>query len=691
MPQSRQLAAIMFTDIVGYTALMGNDEQKAFDLLNKNRQIQKPIIEQYNGRWIKELGDGVMASFNTVSDAVSAAIKIQEACNAAKDFQLRIGIHLGEVVFENDDVFGDGVNIAARIQALATPGGIWISEPVHNNVVNKNDINSEFVKVEHLKNVKEPVRIYQVKAVGVISTKTVHSFAEKINVPGSKRPKLRISVLLLTGMVLILVAGYFIYSHFQKPGNDINSLTTGEVAYKSIAVLPFVDMSPAKDQEYLGDGLADEIINSITAINNLNVIGRTSSFQYKGKGLDAQTIGEKLNVSNVLEGSIQKDGDNLRITVSLLSVKDNINIWSQRFDKKLKDIFSIQDSITSNIVQKLKITLLESEKPRLIKKETSDEVYTQYLKGLYTYKEHANEKSIEYNLKAIEIDSTFAPSYAYIALAKIWIINNVHNFDDHDAISEAKGYANKAIQLDPTLAEGYSALALLAWSIDLDFAEAKVNFEKSLQLNPSASLIKNRYGYFLLWMGDFDKAILLAEEAIKSDPGDYNGYAIVSTASIYKKKFSEAEKYIAEGKELFPDNKSFNYLYLENKFYSGEYDQFIQSAKLLIAKDSSLESDDLLSLLSIAYLKKGDRAESNTLFQQLKNKVGNKNSSINYCLARIYLQYQVKDSCFASLEKSFNNHESMFYFFKIDPLFQFIRQDQRYIQLYHQYGFDRYQ
>src|SRR6476619_3822380 len=167
MPQSRQLAAIMFTDIVGYTALMGNDEKKAFELLNKNRQIQKPIIEQFNGRWIKELGDGIMASFNTVSDAVSAAIKIQETCNAAKDFQLRIGIHLGEVVFENDDVFGDGVNIAARIQAKAPPGGIWISESVHNNVVNKHDIITKYVTTERLKNVKDPVRIYQVIVEGV--------------------------------------------------------------------------------------------------------------------------------------------------------------------------------------------------------------------------------------------------------------------------------------------------------------------------------------------------------------------------------------------------------------------------------------------------------------------------------------------------------------------------------------------
>ena len=144
--QTRQLAAIMFTDIVGYTALMGNDEQKAFAVLNKNRALQKPIIEQFNGRWIKELGDGVLASFNTVSDAVNAAIKIQEACNRAKDFQLRIGIHLGEVVFENDDVFGDGVNIASRIQAIAKPGCIYVSESVHNNISNKKDIRNEVYK-----------------------------------------------------------------------------------------------------------------------------------------------------------------------------------------------------------------------------------------------------------------------------------------------------------------------------------------------------------------------------------------------------------------------------------------------------------------------------------------------------------------------------------------------------------------
>ena len=162
MAQTRRLAAIMFTDIVGYTALMGNDEVKAFQLLQQNREIQKPIVEQFGGTWIKELGDGVMMSFNTISDAIYAAIRIQEVCNQSKSFLLRIGIHFGEVVFEAEDVFGDVVNIASRLQTLATPGGIWISESVHHNIANKQGIVSRYIKQEVLKNVREPVNIYEV-------------------------------------------------------------------------------------------------------------------------------------------------------------------------------------------------------------------------------------------------------------------------------------------------------------------------------------------------------------------------------------------------------------------------------------------------------------------------------------------------------------------------------------------------
>ncbi len=681
MIQSRQLAAIMFTDIVGYTALMGRDEQKAFEYLDKNRQIQKPIIEQHGGHWIKEIGDGVLASFTTVSDAVAAAIKIQETCNAAREFQLRIGIHLGEVVFENGDVFGDGVNVASRIQGKAPPGGIWISEAVHNNVVNKHDIVTKYVTTERLKNVKDPVRIYQVVAEGV---QPVKSKIPLIKSKGNSK-----TLVAILGVIVLLAGAYFIYQNFAGAGNKTDSVSE-EAIDKSIAVLPFEDLSQEKDQAWLGEGIAEEIINSITAINDLKVIGRTSSFQFKGKNMDAKAIGEKLNVGSVLEGSIQRSGDEVRIIAKLVRVKDNFSIWSQRFEKKLQDIFAIQDTIAQNIVEKLKLTLSASEKPRLVKQESDPEAYTQYLRGLFIYKQEKYAECLEYFLRAVQLDSGFAAPYSYIALAKTWVIYRSQNFSDLNAITEAKRYANKAINLDPNIAEGYSALALLAWTIELDFHSAKVNFEKSVQLNPSASLIKNRYGYFLLWMADLDKAKKLALDAINSDPADYNGYFIASSASLYKKDFGEAAKYISEGQRLFPGWRAFQNLNCLNKFYSGAYDEAIGSINSLLKGDSVIGDDHLTGLLSIAYLKKGNLTESNRVMQLLKNRPTGKNSNVNYSLARVFLQHDMKDSCFRRLETSLIKRESDFKLLKIDPLFETIRSDERYQQLYRRYGFDKY-
>ena len=225
MSQTRQLAAIMFTDIVGYTALMGSNEDKAFDILNKNRALQRPIIDQYNGRWIKELGDGILASFTTVSEAVSAAIKIQELCNAAQEFQLRIGIHQSEVVFENGDVFGDGVNIASRIQAISNPGSIFISESVNHNISNKKDIRSRFVKQVILKNVKEPIRIYEI----LTSFNNEHSQSPVI-------------------------------TEFHKSSEN------------SIAVLPLLNLSNDGEQDYFCDGISEEIMNALAQLKNLRVM-----------------------------------------------------------------------------------------------------------------------------------------------------------------------------------------------------------------------------------------------------------------------------------------------------------------------------------------------------------------------------------------------------------------------------------
>ena len=257
MNQQRQLAAIMFTDIVGYTALMGENEELAYELLNKNRQLQKPLIEQYGGRWIKELGDGVMASFPTASDAVSCAIEIQKGCQALKAFRLRIGIHLGELIFEDNDVFGDGVNIASRIQAVAPPGGIWISEAVRQSISNKKNFETVFVKTLSLKNVKQPVKVFLVRAEGLESPAKT---GMKIKL---SHPSLLSKLLPVLIVIVLIISGYLFYT--KAGNNDSADLVKQEVIReKSIAVLPFVNMSRDPEHEYFSDGLSEELLNLLS-------------------------------------------------------------------------------------------------------------------------------------------------------------------------------------------------------------------------------------------------------------------------------------------------------------------------------------------------------------------------------------------------------------------------------------------
>jgi len=352
MSQTHQLAAIMFTDIVGYTALMGNDEQKAFELLKKNRELQKPIIKEFNGRFIKELGDGVLASFPTVSDALFAAIKIQEACSTSKELSLRIGIHEGEIIFENNDIYGDAVNIASRIQTLGIPGAILFSKKVTDEIKNKAEFHTVSLGTFEFKNVNEPIEVFALANEGfpVPKRSRMEGKLKKKNV--QKR-----NVIAAFSIILFIAAVFFIYKKFLSK-NDKD-----EVTDKSIAVLPFVDMSAGKDQEYFSDGLSEELLNLLSKISELKVIGRTSSFSFKGKNEDLRIIGDKLGVTHILEGSVQKDGNKIRVTAQLIRTTDGIHLWGEKYDRDLEGIFKIQDEIAEAVVQELKLKLLKTKSP----------------------------------------------------------------------------------------------------------------------------------------------------------------------------------------------------------------------------------------------------------------------------------------------------------------------------------------
>lgn len=477
MAQTRQLAAIMFTDIVGYTTLMGDDEQGAIMLLDKNRQIHKSVIETFNGKLIKGLGDGILASFNTASDAVNASVKIMKTCNAETDFQLRIGIHLGEIIFENEDVFGDGVNIASRIQSVAKPNHIYISEAVYNNISNKKNFATRFVAEERLKNVKETVRIYEV----------VMDEANHV----ALRP---------------------------KNNGHIND------KMKSIAVLPFLNISNDPEQDYFCDGVSEEILNALAHLRNLRVLSRTSSFTLKNKNLDAREIGRTLDVESLLEGSVRKAGNHLRITTKLIKVADGSHVWSERYDREIEDIFSIQEDIAINVATALKGFLTVEEKEIITRPETIVEAYEYYLKGRQLFnKLLLSEAKVMYE-KAIELDAEYALAYAGLADVNSWFYEWIGA--KQEDLEAAEINSLKALSLAPNLSESHSARGYVL-SLAKKHEEADREFNEAIKLNSNSFDAYYLFGRSYFSRGEIEKSVHMFQKASEVRREDFQSMLLL--------------------------------------------------------------------------------------------------------------------------------------------------------------------
>jgi TolB-like protein/class 3 adenylate cyclase/Tfp pilus assembly protein PilF len=640
MQQNRQLAAIMFTDIVGYTALMGHDEGKAFEYLRKNRELQKPVIEEFGGKWIKELGDGVMASFKTVSDAVCAAIKIQEAVKQAKEFQLRIGIHQGEVVFENNDVFGDAVNIASRIQSVANPGSIYISESVFHIVSNKKNINTRFIKEQPLKNVKAPVRIYEVLVgndePGAISTNSTSPSAKNNGRPGAE---------------------------------------------KSIAVFPLINMSNDPEQDYFSDGIAEEIINSLAHVKDLKVASRTSTFQFNGKVSDLHEIGEKLKVKTILEGSVRKQGNKIRISVQLINIDDGFHLWSERYDRELDDIFAIQDEIALAITKQLKVTLGIDEKAQITKIYTHNtEAYQLYLKGRYCWNKRSVmgiENSIRYFEEAIAIDPGYALAWAGLSDA----YNILSEYGKHrrrDVFPKTKAAVYRALELDNDLAEAHVSLGLLLMLDEWDWVNAGKEYRMGLELNPHYATGHHWYAEWLMYLGRFDEAIKeisLAEEldpvslAIAKDKGLVYYYS-----RQYQQAIEQVKKSLHRDSQFATGHRILSLAYQGNKMYEEA-----------IAENSLWELNigkDLLTISSLAQIHAaaGNKEEAGKIIDRFSEK-DILNLSDHRNLALVYGDLGDNDKAFYYLDLGFERKDLSFTSIKIDPKFDRLRADPRFDEL----------
>lgn len=440
MTQSRRLAAIMFTDITGYTVLMGNDEQKAFGFLKKNRELQKPVIEQFNGKWIKEMGDGVLASFNTVSDAVNAAIKIQHACNNAKDFQLKIGIHLGEVVFELDDIFGDGVNIASRIESLGISGSILLSKSARDQVKNRSEFQFTSLGIYEFKNVEDPMEVFAVSNPGLV-VPTPEEMQGKTKLSDNKKSTFS----RITGTAL---------SIFR---NSVSMKKNIDTDIKSLAILPFENIENDTELTYLSNGIPENLINKFSAVNGIKVFARSATFGLKERSIE--NVRKLLKAGMVLTGQLQKRGEGYFLNCELADSASLNLLWGNKCELDIGNVSNLENSILSSILRSLKIPYENSEEANHQKREVNPEAYVEYLKGRhlsYGSTPEESERALSHFRKAISIDPKYAVAYAAIANEKI-IQGLFATASKKEIVNEARTALEAAKALDPGLADIYTS------------------------------------------------------------------------------------------------------------------------------------------------------------------------------------------------------------------------------------------
>lgn len=519
----RKLSAILSADVKGYSRLMGEDELATVKTLKKYSELMTSLIQQYRGRVVDSPGDNMLAEFSSVVDAVESAVEIQKQLTARnaelpenRRMLFRIGINLGDVIEEDERIYGDGVNIAARVEGLATGGGICISSKAYEEVRNKVSLGYEYLGEHSVKNISGPVRVYRVLTEPEAAGKVI---AE--NRPGLKRWHWAA----LVGVVALACVAVAIWNYyFRHPAVEVAAVE--KMAFPlpdkpSIAVLPFTNMSGDLQQEYFCDGITEQIITGLSTTPKLFVIARNSTFTYKGKAVKVQQVAEELGVQYVLEGSVQKAGNKVRISTQLVDALTGHHLWAEHYDRDLKDIFALQDEITINVITVLRVKLTEGEQARVLSRGTDNlGAYLKLLQArelVFRFNKDDNALARLMLEEVIALDPEYA--YAYVTLAgthmmDVWLKSSN---SPTESFSRAIELAQKGLVLDDSISNTHSVLGLL-YGMTGQHEKAIAECERAVELGPNDEMAHRRLGMALSNVGRHDEALPLYEKAIRLNP-----------------------------------------------------------------------------------------------------------------------------------------------------------------------------
>ena len=622
MEKESHLAAIMFTDLVGYSELSQENEELAVDLLERHRKIVREILPEHGGNEIKTIGDAFLIEFSSSIRAVKCAAEIQSRFfsynnlqNKEKQIQLRIGIHLGDIMQDGDDIIGDGVNIASRIEPKAKSGGICISGQIYDQVFNKVDFSFEELKDVNLKNIQQNIRLYHILLPW--EKRTSQPTSEPKTKSSSKKSSM--PVLVIGGIVGVIAVAALIFMYI-KPSSNVDG--------NSIAVLPFENMSADKDNEYFSDGMTEEILNSLAQIKELRVISRTSVFTYKERtDVGIAKIGRELDVSHVLEGSVRKSGNKVRITAQLIRSKDDTHLWSQTYDRSLDDIFQVQTEISEAIAQQMKIKLIGAtvtERRGITNKPEALELYMQARYEMNKMSEKSLHKAIQLFKDAIAIDPEYALANSGIADCYI-AMEEVNHFkyyksDDIENYSNAKSYSKKALEIEPELGEALAVVARMKHVLDKDYPEAERLFNNAIELSPDHPTSYDWYGGLLAWrLNDNLKARAMHKKALKLDPLSPSINASAGIFYLQRLKDDDSAYYfLNKAFQLEPNYVNGNHRFIFTELLENRHEWERAEKSWIKAYDLDPKNYTTLWGMSHYYLMRGNLDKSKTYLDQMK-------------------------------------------------------------------------
>ena len=591
----RKLTAILVTDVVGYSRLMGDDPEGTLKTLTEYREVFSDKIQEYKGRVVNAPGDSLLADFTSVLDAVSCAVDIQrelaernQELPDERRMDFRIGVNLGDVLVKDGDIYGDGVNVAARLESLAEPGGICISGSVHEQVKARLPLHYDFIGEQRVKNISEPVKTYRVLSKPGAAAHRVVKAKRAVEVTWKKAVVAVVVVLLLAGVGLL---GWNYYQ--QSLSAAALAAFEKEAAFPlpdrpSIAVLAFDNLTGDPAQEYFSDGLTEDIITKLASLTEMFVIARTSSFQYKGKQVDVRRIGRELGVRYVLEGSVQKSGERVRITAQLIDAATGEHLFAKRYDRELKDIFAVQNEIAYQVLAELHVKLGKGEAvSRILRSTNNFEAFDAFMRAValtHEFKKEANFKAEELLLKAIELDPKFASAMGQLGVMYMQRVRRRWASDPNKALRLSADWARRTIEADPNNPIGLRAL----------------------------SRVQSR-------KGNHEEAIALGERAAERNPSDANAHMSLTWTYLLALQPEAAVQAINKAIRLAPNPPILSHLFagVANR-RSGRHEAAVSEYKKVLAKASGgrmLKSG--LEGLVITYMKMGEEEQAKAAAEKL--------------------------------------------------------------------------